>query len=313
MSRRVVFMGTPEIAATVLGSLCDAGVQVVAAVSQPDRPQGRGYKLVPTPVRVCAEAHGIPVLQPESMKDESFRGEMERLAPDLIVVVAYGKLLPGWLLALPRLGCVNVHVSLLPRYRGAAPMQRAIMAGERETGVTLMYMEAGLDTGDIIASEAFAIGDEDNLQTVHDRSAAVGAALLCRTLPLIFAGEAPRTPQDHSRATYAAKITKEDCRLDLKRPASELCAAVRGLSPAPLAYVLLPGGRQLKIVKAKAGEGSGIPGTVLAVDRTADGSVTVATGEGTLILLRVKPEGKGEMSAGDFVRGRGIAPGDLLC
>ena len=287
MSRRVVFMGTPEIAATVLGSLCDAGVQVVAAVSQPDRPQGRGYKLVPTPVRVCAEAHGIPVLQPESMKDESFRGEMERLAPDLIV--------------------------LLPRYRGAAPMQRAIMAGERETGVTLMYMEAGLDTGDIIASEAFAIGDEDNLQTVHDRSAAVGAALLCRTLPLIFAGEAPRTPQDHSRATYAAKITKEDCHLDLKRPANVLCATVRGLSPAPLAYVLLPGGRQLKIVKAKAGEGSGIPGTVLAVDRTADGSVTVATGEGTLILLRVKPEGKGEMSAGDFVRGRGIAPGDLLC
>ncbi len=199
-------MGTPDIAATCLASLIDAGFDVVAAVSQPDKPKGRGYTLMPTPVKVTAEAHHIPVLQPERIRTPEFESELTALAPDLIVVVAYGKILPAFVLQLPKYGCINVHVSLLPRWRGAAPMQRAIMAGDRETGVTLMYMDEGLDTGDIITSEAFPIAATDTFETVHDRSAALGAAMLPPAIRAIENGTATRVRQDESGVTYAAKI-----------------------------------------------------------------------------------------------------------
>ena len=229
------------------------------------------------------------------------------------------------MLGYPKHGCLNLHVSLLPKYRGAAPMQRAIMAGERETGVTVMYMDEGLDTGDILSVHRFPIGPEDDLGKVASTSAAIGGEALVRALDLLEAGNAPRTPQPKEGECYAAKITKEETHLDFSLPSAVLLARIRGLSPAPLAVCRLPDGRALKIAAAAAGEGAdpfgvypteGRPtapaGTVLALSDRGVGGITVATGDGSVVLLRVLPEGKGAMSAADFVRGRRVAVGDRL-
>ena len=309
---RIVFMGTPEIAATVLRGLSADGREIVGALSQPDRPRGRGMVLQPTPVRQAAEELGIPVFQPTTLRDGSFLPVLRELAPDLAVVVAYGKILPPEILGCPRLGCINLHVSLLPRYRGAAPMQRAVMNGDTETGVTVMHMAEGMDTGDIIFAERFPIAPTDTFGDVHDRAASVGTPLLLRAIDAIEAGNAPSIPQDESQATYAPKIEREECRLDFSMSASQLDCRVRGLYPIPLAFTGRPDGRLIKVCVARPTEGRGAPGTVLRLHTEGTGEIVVACGQGALALCRIKPEGKGEMSAADFIRGRGISVGEIL-
>ena len=307
---RVLFMGTPDIAATALSALLDdGGFDIVGAVCQPDRPRGRGMVLTPPPVKVLALSRGIPVFQPETLKDGALLPTLRSLSPDVIAVVAYGKILPEEVLNYPKHGCINLHVSLLPRYRGAAPMQRAIMEGETETGVCTMKMDAGLDTGDILLSRAFPIGEEDNFETVHDTAAAVGGTLLCETLRGLLTGSITPTAQNHAEATYAAKITKEDQRIDFTLCARVLSARIRGLSPIPLAFTTLPSGKLLKVVSVRRAEGRGRPGEILRIEK--DG-VVVACGEGALLLQAVIPEGKGKMSAADLARGRALSVGDIL-
>ena len=308
---RILFMGTPEIAADSLKKLISDGHCVVAAVTREDKPRGRGNVMTPTPVKLLAEENGIPVYTPATLRDGAFTELLSKIAPDLIVVVAYGKILPVSVLEYPKYGCINLHVSLLPKYRGAAPMQRAIMAGERETGVTVMYMDEGLDTGDIIASESFPIGECDDFETVHDRSSEIGARLLSDTVFLIGEGRAERKKQDSSLATYADKIEKEDCKIDFSMPAKRVSANIRGVTPIPGAFAFLDG-KMIKICGVRPASGSGEAGEVIALDPIGDGSFTVACGDGAIAVTHLKPEGKGKMTAGDFIRGRKIKIGDVF-
>ncbi len=308
---RIVFMGTPDIAATCLSKLIEAGREVVGVITGEDKARGRGNVLTPTPVKSLALQNNIPVYTPKTLRDEAFMETLRELAPDIIVVVAYGKILPKEVLFYPKHGSVNVHVSLLPKYRGAAPMQRAIMDGEKETGVTIMYMDEGLDTGDIILSERFPIGKKDNFETIHDKSAEIGGNLMLRALAAIENGTATREKQDDSLATYAKKIEKSEAKIELSRSATELDPIIRGLTPVPGAY-LMQNGKMLKIAEAEAVNGSGSVGEVIAVDDKGEGSFTVACGEGALKIFRIKPEGKGVMTAGDYIRGRKISKGDIL-
>ena len=308
---KIMFMGTPEISATCLKALLDGGLDVTSVVTGKDKPRGRGNVMTPTPVRALADSAGIRVYTPDTLRDGSFLPVLEDEQPDLIVVVAYGKILPKYVLDYPKFGCINLHVSLLPKYRGAAPMQRAIMCGESETGVTVMYMAEGLDTGDIISQVAFPISSTDDFEDIHDRSADIGGELLVRTIPEIFAGRATRTPQDDSLACYAAKIEKADCKIDFTRDARTLDCIIRGVTPIPGAFAY-HGGKMLKIFNVTPVKGNGKAGEVIATDSKGEGSFTVACGEGALLVKGVIPEGKGKMSAGDFVRGRKIQIGDIL-
>ncbi len=308
---KIMFMGTPEISAICLGRLIADGHEICAVITREDKPRGRGNVMTPTPTKVLALSHGIPVYEPRTLRDEAFLAILEEHTPDLIAVVAFGKILPKSVLDFPKYGCLNLHVSLLPKYRGAAPMQRAIMEGERETGVTVMYMDEGLDTGDMLSVERFAIGPLDDFETIHDRSAEIGGALLSETIGRVFRGEAKRTPQDHALATYAAKIEKTDCKLDFTLSAEKLDCIIRGTTPIPGAFGYLKG-RMLKINKARPTTGRGVPGEVIDLDDKGEGSITVACGEGALTVTAVIPEGKGKMTAGDFIRGRKIALGDII-
>ena len=308
---RIMFMGTPEISAICLKELIGSDNDIIAAVTGKDKPRGRGNVMTPTAVKALATEHGIPTYTPDTLRDESFAALLRELDPELIVVVAYGKILPPSVLEYPKYGCINLHVSLLPKYRGAAPMQRAVMSGEKETGVTVMYMAEGLDTGDIISQEAFPIGAEDDFEAIHDRSAEIGGRLLVKTIAEIGNGTAKRTPQDDSLASYAAKIEKSDCKIDFTKDARVLDPIIRGVTPIPGAFAYL-GGKMLKIYKATPTEGEGRPGEVIDVDAKGAGSFTVACGIGALKVAGVIPEGKGRMSAGDFVRGRKIGIGDIL-
>ena len=306
---RIMFMGTPEIAAVCLDRLIKDGHNVVAAVTGEDKPRGRGNVMTPTAVKALATERGIKVYTPKTLRDEAFSEVLRECAPELIAVVAYGKILLKSVLDYPKYGCLNAHVSLLPKYRGAAPMQRAIINGERETGVTVMYMDEGLDTGDVAAVEKFPIADEDDFEAIHDRSAELGGALLSKTIRDIEAGVAERVPQNNAEATYAAKIEKEDCKLDFTKSAKTLDFNIRGVTPIPGAFAYL-GGKCVKIVKAKPTSGRGTPGEVISLDGVGDGAIVAACGEGALKITKIKPEGKGVMSAGDFIRGRKIALGD---
>ena len=308
---KILFMGTPEISAICLERLITDGHNVVAVVTREDKPRGRGNVMTPTPTKTVALANGIPVYEPSTLKDEAFNELLSQIAPDLIAVVAYGKILPPSVLEYPVYGCINLHVSLLPKYRGAAPMQRAIMEGETETGVTVMYMNEGLDTGDIISKEVFPISATDDFEAIHDRSAEIGGALLSRTIVDIENGTAVRTPQDHNAATYAAKIEKSDCRIDFNLPANRLGCIIRGVTPIPGAFAYL-NGKMLKIYKVTPVDLCGTPGEVLEANGVGTGYITVACGKGALKIEGVVPEGKGRMSAGDFVRGRKIVKGDML-
>ena len=308
---KILFMGTPDISAVCLARLLDDGFSVVGVATGEDKPRGRGNVLTPSPVKRVAEEHGIPVYQPKTLRGGAFAAPLSDLAPDIIVVVAYGKILPPDILAYPKYGCVNLHVSLLPKYRGAAPMQRAVMAGETETGVTVMQMDEGVDTGDILAVRRFPITPEDTFGTIHDRSAEVGSALLAETLRDIEVGVAHRTKQPSEGASYAAKIEKEECVVDFSEAAETVANKIRGLSPIPTA-VCHHRGKLLKLLFATPTDGCGTPGEVIATDGVGAGSVTVACGSGAVKILSLIPEGKGKMSAGDFVRGRKFEKGEVL-
>lgn len=308
---KIMFMGTPEISAICLKKLIEDGHNIAAVVTREDKPRGRGNVMTPTPTKALALENSIPVYEPKTLKDEAFSALLDEISPELIVVVAFGKILPKSVLDYPKFGCINLHVSLLPKYRGAAPMQRAIMNGERETGVTVMHMNEGLDTGDIISVEKFQIGAEDNFEDIHDRSALVGGALLSKTIKEIENGTASRVKQNEAEATYAAKIEKSDAKIDFSKSASELDFIIRGVTPIPGAFAYL-NGKMLKIVKAVPVAKNGNIGEVIDTDGVGEGSFTVACGEGALFVTAVIPEGKGKMSAGDFIRGRKIKTGDIL-
>jgi len=307
---RIVFMGTPDFALFSLRALIEAGEQVVGVITQPDKPKGRGYTLTPPPVKVYAEEQGIPVFQPERVRDGSFDDTLRSLAPDVCVVAAYGKILPQSMLDIPKHGCFNIHGSLLPEYRGAAPMQRAIIDGKAVTGVTIQQMAAGMDTGDILVMRETEIGENDNFEDIHDRLGVLGAEAILDAIAQLREGKLNPVPQDDSLATYAAKIEKADCVLDFTRTARQLHNQIRGTSPFPLSFTRLPSGSMLKVTRAcVADEDSrGEAGKVVSLE---DG-IEVQCGKGRLRFLGVLPEGKGRMSAVDFVRGRKISVGDIL-
>ncbi len=309
---KILFMGTPDFAVFSLDALCAAGFDVIGAVTQPDKPKGRGYALTPPPVKVYALEKEIPVYQPATLRDEAFSELLENLSPDLIVVVAYGKILPENVIKYPRYGCVNVHGSLLPEYRGAAPMQRAIIEGRKVTGVTTMYMDVGLDTGNMILKDEVEIAENDNFEDIHDKLGKCGAELLIKTVKRIADGSAPSIPQDDSLSTYAAKIEKSDCLINFDSDARDVHNLIRGLSPIPLAFTHTPDGKLLKVLESRCeadAKYSAEAGTVVSLD---GGDITVACRSGAVKLLRVLPEGQGRMSAADFIRGRKIALGDIL-
>lgn len=309
--KNIMFMGTPEISATCLRRLIDDGHGICAVITREDKPRGRGNVMTPTPVKTLAIENGIPVYTPATLRDQAFADLLDQYKPEIIVVVAYGKILPLNVIEYPKYGCVNLHVSLLPKYRGAAPMQRAIMEGEKETGVTVMYMAEGLDTGDIISVEKFPILPEDDFEAIHDRSAEVGGKLLSETVEKIYEGTAERIKQDDSLACYAKKVEKEDCKIDFSLSATTLDCIIRGVTPIPGAFAYL-NGKMLKINKARPVSGKGEPGKVIDLSDKGEGYVTVACGEGALKITVLIPEGKGKMTAGDFVRGRKINLGDVL-
>jgi len=310
---RIVFMGTAELSCDSLRALlASPAFQVVAVVTQPDRPKGRELKLQPSPVKQLALHAGLPVLQPERARDEVFLSALRELQPDLIAVAAYGQILPQSILDLPRFGCLNLHTSLLPRYRGAAPIQWAILNGDAETGVTIMKMDAGLDTGDILAQATTLIHPEDNSETLHDRLARMGAELLVRTLPDYVAGKLLARPQPVEGASYAPKIKKQDGRLDWTQPARALWNRVRGLVPWPGAFSYLPGQPQphlLKIWQAEVVERSGQPGEVLQADKAG---LVVGCGREALRILTLQREGGRRLPAPEFLAGHPLKPGQKL-
>ena len=306
----MVFMGTPDLAATVLQKLLDAGYKVSAVVTQPDKPKGRGKALAFSPVKELAVAKDIPVLQPERAKDEAFVEELRALKPDIITVAAYGKILPKAILDMPKYGCINVHTSLLPDYKGAAPIQWAVLNGEKETGVTIMYMDEGCDTGDIINAERITIAADETGGGLHDKLAVLGGELLVRTLPSILDGSCSRTPQEKGTGRYVGMIDKSLGELDFSRPAEELERYIRGLDPWPCAFTKLEG-KLLKLWKAYVipEDVAEKPGTVLAGDKKA---LRVATGEGVLAITELQPEGKRRMRTEEYLNGYNIAPGTVL-
>lgn len=307
---KVLFMGTPDFARVILEGIVGAAYPVVGVVTQPDKPKGRGNVLTPPPVKVYAEEHGIAVLQPQTLRTEEFENELKKLDPDVIVVAAYGKILPKNVLDYPKYGCINVHGSLLPRYRGAAPIQRALIEGEKTTGITTMYMEEGLDTGDMIEMYEIAIREDDNFETLHDKLADLGAYAIVSTLGALEKGNIKRHKQDDANSTYAKKIEKEDCLIHFDSPAKRVNDLIRGTSPFPLSYAFL-GGRMIKIVKARidASPCKGKPGEVTSIE---GGLIRVACGEGGIAIETLVPEGKGRMSAKDFINGRKINVGDVF-
>ncbi len=307
---KILFMGTPDFACFSLRALAEAKMNVIAVVTQPDKPKGRGYTLTPPPVKVYAEEQGIPVYQPVTLRSEEFAELLSELSPDMIIVAAYGKILPKNVIDYPTFGCINVHGSYLPQYRGAAPMQRAIIDGNEYTGVTIMKMDVGIDTGDMIAREKIEILENDNFETMHDKIGAIGAKLLVKTVKTIVDGMASYEKQNDAEANYAAKIEKADCALDFSRSAKEIHDLVRGLSPVPLAYTHTPDGKLLKVISTeRTGKKADKPaGTVVSTE----GGIFVACADETLRILRVLPEGRSKMDAEAFIRGRGIAVGDIL-
>ncbi len=308
---RILFMGTPEFAERALIKIDEHFKgDVIGVVTRIDMPKNRGHVLTPPPVKVAALRLGLPVYQPNNLKEENFRETLETLAPDIIVVAAYGKLLPKYVLDYPKYGCINIHASLLPRYRGAAPIQRAIMAGEKEIGVTIMEMAEGLDTGDMILKGSFPVQDE-NFGEIHDKLADLGAELVITAMEDIFAGKAVYTKQDDSLSNYAAKIEKADRIIDFTATAQEIVDKIRAFSPTPGAEAMLPSGK-VKITAAKRieEEPTGEIGTVAELSPKGVGKLIINAKDAKIAIEKLIPEGKKEMSAGDFIRGRRITEAD---
>jgi len=297
---RIVFAGTPEFAAEHLKALLDSPHQLLAVYTQPDRPAGRGQKLAPSPVKQLAQQHGLPVYQPQSLRDPAAQAELAALAPDLLVVVAYGLILPQAVLDTPRLGCINSHASLLPRWRGAAPIQRAIEAGDAESGVTLMQMEAGLDTGPMLLKAATPIGAQDTGGSLHDRLAELGSKALVEGIAGLAAGTLIGEVQDDTLATYAHKLNKDEARLDWRRPASELERRVRAFTPWPICHSTL-NGEPLKVLATHLAEGQGRPGEIIQAGREG---LTVACGVGALRLTRLQLPGGKPLAFADLFNSR---------
>ncbi len=311
-SLSVVFMGTPDFAVPSLERLAESSHRILAVVTQPDRPAGRGKRPTPPPIKRKAEELGLTVLQPESIKEPSFLTKLKELEPDVVVCVAFGQIFPAALLNLPPHGCINLHASLLPEYRGAAPIHRAIMDGRERSGVTTMIMSPGLDKGDIILQEEMDIGPDETAGSLHDRMARVGAELLVRTLDELARGEAKPKPQDESRASYAPPLKREDEIIDWGRSAREVHNQVRGLAPWPGAFTYLRG-RLLKVwagrILSERSPARARSGQVIGIEE--DGPV-INCGEGTYLLLEVQPENGRRMTARDFLNGYELHVGDVL-
>ena len=301
---RLIFMGTPDFAVPALDALVEAGHEVACAYTQPPRPAGRGKKDRPSPVQERAEALGIPVRHPASLKGAEAQAEFAALGADLAVVAAYGLILPQAVLDAPRRGCLNIHASLLPRWRGAAPIHRAVMAGDAETGVCIMRMEAGLDTGPVLLREAVPIAEGETTGEVHDSLAALGGRLIVEALARL--DDLTPEPQPEEGVTYAAKVDKAEAAVDWSRPAPEVAWQINGLSPFPGAWTL-HAGRRLRLLRAVAEEGQGAPGAMLPGE-----GLRVACGSGAIGVLELQPEGRGRLSAGDWLRGARLAAGERL-
>ncbi len=303
-------MGTAELSCASLEKLAgDKNFSVVAVVTQPDKPKGRELKLAPSPVKILAEKLNLPVLQPLKARDEKFISELRELKPDLIVVVAYGQILPPAILDLPRFGCLNVHTSLLPKYRGAAPIQWAIANGDAETGVTIMKMDAGLDTGPVLSVRRTPILPADDSQSLHDRLAQLGAELLAKTIPDYVAGKIPPQPQPAAGASYAAKIKKEDGQIDWNSPAEKIWHRLRAFTPWPGAFTFLhaePKPVLLKIWKADVVQKSGPPGGIIEADKTG---IIVGCGQNALRILELQREGGKRLTAEQFLIGHPLKAG----
>ena len=294
----IMFMGTGAFAEVSLRALIDSGESVTAVVSQPNKPKNRGMKVAPTPVAAAAEESGIEVFAPDTLRDGALLPVLNEKKPDLIVVVAYGKLLPKYILDFPKCGCINIHGSLLPKYRGAAPIQWSIINGETVTGVTSMYLAEGMDTGDMILKKEMAIALDDTYQTLHDKLAVLGGEVLKETVTLIKEGRAVRKKQDEALASYAPMLSKEMGRIDWGKSAVEIVNMVRGMNPWPCAYSVA-GGKRFKVYKAEAVDKRGRAGEVLACDK----ELIVAAGQGSVLISELQPDNKKRMNTGDFLRG----------
>lgn len=305
---RILFMGTPEFAQVSLQALLDDGRDVVCVVTQPDKPKGRGYEMAMSEVKLLALEKNIPVHQPETLKDGAIMPVLEEYRPDIIVVVAYGKILPEYVLNFPKYGCINIHGSLLPKYRGAAPIQRAVIDGERVSGVTSMYMEKGLDTGDMLIKRELEITPAMTAGQLHDALAVLGGEVLLQTLDAIKGGTVTPQSQDDALSTYASQLSKAEGEIDWHNTNEIIYNKVRGLNPWPMAYSFIGGKRFVMDFVYKC-EDSGTPGEVLVAD--ADGLV-VACGKGSVIIKDIKVEGKKKMSVGDYLRGHAIEKGTIL-
>ncbi|MGN0507343.1 MAG: methionyl-tRNA formyltransferase [Lachnospiraceae bacterium] len=313
---KAIFMGTPEIAATILEEVVKSRHELLAVVTQPDKPKGRGHEMAFPPVKEVALAHDIPVLQPEKARAPEFLEEIRRLNPDIILVAAYGKLLPKELLELPKFGCINVHASLLPKYRGASPIQWTVINGEKKSGVTIMHMAEGIDTGDMILSKEVELAPDETAGSLHDKLAEIGGPLLLEAMDLLETGRAPRIPQKEEEATYVKMLDKTMGCLNFRQPAVLLERLIRGLNPWPSAYTKLDG-KNMKLWKAEVVSDEQIskemktsePGTVVNVEKNGFG---ILTGDGVLFVKELQLEGKRKMTAEEFLRGYELKAGTLL-
>lgn len=306
---RILFMGTPDFAAANLKAIYESGEEIVGVVTTPDKPRGRGMVLTPSPVKAYALEKNLNVYQPLTLKDGAFLDTLNELKPELIIVVAYGKILPSYVLDYPKYACINAHASILPRYRGAAPIQRAIIDGESETGVSIMKMDVGLDTGDVILINKVSIEKDDNFEAVHDKLVVAASEGLIEAIKRFENGTVSYTKQGED-FTYAEKITKQDCLIDFDKDACAVHNQIRGLSPIPVAFTKMSDGKILKVTKSHTSptDFTGESGEVVSLD----GGIFVKCKRGTVVLDEVIPEGKGKMSAASFINGRKIAVGDIL-
>ena len=308
---KLIFMGTPDYAAQSLEAIIQAGHEVLLAVTQPDKPKGRSGELIPTPVKELALKHGIPVFQPERIKRPEAVAELRKYDAEVFVVAAFGQILSQEILDMPKHGCLNVHASLLPKYRGASPIQRVILEGEAKTGITIMQMDAGIDTGDILYQKEIPIEDDDDYETLSDKLSALGGQAIVEAMELLAQGKLTATPQDDAQSCYAPLISKEMGKLDFSKSAISIDRQIRSMTPWPSAFTKWKG-KQLKVWKAvpeKGSEKAATPGEVTEVTKD---SFVVATGDGSLRILELQLEGKKRMNTHDFLLGVKIAPGDVL-
>lgn len=308
---KIIFMGTPDYAAGALKALIDAGHEITAVVTQPDKPKGRSSELIPSPVKVCALENGIPVLQPKRIKTPEAMEELKKYPADVYVVAAFGQIISQEILDIPRYGCINIHASLLPKYRGASPIQNVILDGEEKTGITIMQMDAGIDTGDILYKKEIPIREEDTFETLHDKLTVLGGEAITEALPLLEQGKLIPIKQDDALSCYVTRIDKSMGKIDFAKPAVVVDRLIRGMNPWPSAFTGYKG-KQLKIWRGRPIDlcmDGYIPGEIIAVDKD---SVTVATSQGAIKLLELQLEGKKRMTAHDFLLGVKMTVGEIL-